>query len=297
MPINIDWRRVAKPQEDSYDTFILGQFMHEKFGWSKRTPASDTLTMCRGTVEVGRHKDGYSSTVLMDVYTQPELVKQLPECIAQIDEHLSLWDVGYISLTQFLDEFYPRYWPQTDDPTRMKIPMRGSASGHVVMSAEQVKNGVYITINDAWGCGSGIYHEVGHLRLNALGLFIENHDFLLIQNGPDELYDSPVRFDVKRPMCAVIQGLYAWMMLSEKDIQVTIQRPQFTQGICDAFLRTNIPKIENGLREVRNYVRPTEDGRPFIDGLLEWGDDIVTRGKNILVRQILQPQHNTPHRS
>src|SRR3990167_4406497 len=116
-----------------------------------------------------------------------------------------------------------------------------------------VVNGV--TTYDPQGCAQGIYHEVGHLRLESLGMHIEGHDNRLILNGPEELYDSPVRFDKQRPMEACIHGLYAWIIFTENDLAVA----KWDQtGTC-TYLAQNVSKIEKGIVEVETHVVTTDE--------------------------------------
>ena len=182
----------------------------------------------------------------------------------------------------FLDEFWPKWVGWLGDAGR------GCTSGHFEIGNIEkaprhmhnfIKTAVYVSINNMQGCAEGIYHEVGHARLEALGLGIDNHDGMLILNTPNELYNSPIRKDKQRPMSAVIQAIYSWIIFSENDIQCA-SIPNNLEESAN-YLIGNLPKIEDGLAEIRSHVKCTAQGIDFMDGYFEWGEDVVVRGKKI----------------
>ena len=50
--MNIDWKRIAKPQPDQYDSLIIGSYLHQRVGWIKSKPELNCSTICDGTVAV-----------------------------------------------------------------------------------------------------------------------------------------------------------------------------------------------------------------------------------------------------
>lgn len=277
----IDWYRVSKPQDDLYDTQIMAQCLLEKFNWTKVIPTGP-LTMCNGTVGVVKDSGSHQAPGIMaDPSEYPEVDAQVETFVRQVDDHLSGWPTGYLSLQHFLDEYYPKFWPEVDTPGVLRLGMRGSSSGHEEMKKSDPRNAVYVTFNDPWGCAQGIYHETAHMRLEAVGVGINEHDHRLIDNPITELFDSPVRFDQKRPMCAVVQGLYAWIVFTENDLWLAERGPAERQRATEE-CRNNIPKIRNGIAEVNRYLRPTAAGKSFFGGMIDWADSVVTRGEALL---------------
>jgi hypothetical protein len=265
--MTIDWSRVAKPQDDGYDIQILRQHLVASRGWEKHQPNS-VLTMCEGMVAIDDER--YFAGPTMASFVEIHERMPSPEDIAKVEKYLKGWPTGYLSLQGFLDEFWPKAF-------RKPHPgVRGSSSGNEI---HEGKNCVYVTVDDPQGCAAGIYHETGHLRLKALGIDLETHDGRLLQNAPTELYDSPVRFDKKRPMSAVVHGLYSWLMFCENDIQCG---ELYNREDSCIYLQGNIPKIANGLNEVRCHLKTTEAGATFFDSMLSWGDDIVRRGQAMI---------------
>lgn len=280
--MQIDWKRVAKPQPDGYDSHVIAQLLHEKYGWKKVTPTSE-FTMC----------DGHVAVVKDPLYDEPELVafdnpminaydRWNNQIERELDPYLRQWNDGFQMLTLFLDQFWPK-WSRI-----MGEGAFGCSSGHFEMKQAtkthrpetgMFVNAVYVTINSMQGCAEGIYHEVGHARLEAMGMDIDDHDYRLILNTSDELYDSPIRRDKKRPMSAVIQAIYSWIVFGENDIQCASIPGNLINSAH--YLIGNLPKIEDGLTEIRKHARYTPEGKAFLDGYLEWGDSIVERGREI----------------
>lgn len=289
--MTIEWSRIAKPQDDGYDSHVIATLLHDKYGWTKRPPTA-ALTMCDNTVAIvpdrfypESHKnDGSNFWTTMEDMT--------PSYIQNIEHFLRPWEAGYHALQQFLDEFWPK-WSADIDPRQ-----RGCMCGHYEMKMGHTDprtlgvfiNAVYSSINDLQGCAEGIYHEVGHERLESIGIEIETHDGRLLLNRDDELYFSPIRRDVGRPMSAVIQAIYSWLMFTEADLQsayrltgMDIKEPTETPKMASAnYIIGNLPKIEDGLVEIRAHARFTPEGKAFLDGFLEWGDDIVARSHALL---------------
>ncbi|MBI4521692.1 MAG: hypothetical protein HY701_12700 [Gemmatimonadetes bacterium] len=247
---------------------MIGEALHTRTGWVKTAPAS-ALTLVKGTVAVARDPFNYSGDVMLDAFDDV-LSSELEEA----DRRLAAWPDGYASLAGFLDEFWPKRMPEGFG--------RGSCSGHqMVPSWTEAfrRTAVYVTVTDPQGCAEGVYHEVGHLRLEALGMNIDDHDGTLITNPIEELYVSPVRKDCKRPMCAVIQALYSWLILTEGDLWCA---SRISREEARPYLTQNLPKIEEGIGEVERHVRTTPDGAVFIASMMDWARDIVTRGTALL---------------
>lgn len=273
-PDYIDWYRIAKPQPDFYDTPIYHAYAQQNYGWIGRTiPTSPVvlgLATAFTTIAVlpsKRHMTLGSAEDVGSILTQEWADAQT--------EFLTQWKAGSYALFAYLDEFWP--W-------RAATGGRGCSSGHVPPTANEPMHAVYVTMNDMEGCAQGIYHEFAHLRLRTLGIAMETHDSLLLTNADTELYNSPVRFDVKRPMSAVIQGLYAWLMFVENDYQIH-SAGKSREEYHDYTLH-NLAKIENGLNEVKNCVKTTEYGEQFIAGMLDWGWDLLDRCHKVAIAEL-----------
>ena len=53
--MSIDWKRIAKPQPDGYDSEVIASLLYEKYGWKKIAPSTE-LTLCNGAVGITEDK-------------------------------------------------------------------------------------------------------------------------------------------------------------------------------------------------------------------------------------------------
>lgn len=244
-----DWTRVAQPQDDGYDLTVIAACQPQ---WRKRI-ASTPVTMCDGCTDVVQDATQSWEADLSQAWADGQTA------------FLQQWPAGYRALVGFLDEYrgYRKYPP----------PVHGCESDHVVSDHAHI---VCVSSDEFSGTAQGIYHEVGHLRLEALGVGIEQHDGRLLLNPAAELFPSPVRNDIPRPMSAVLHGTYAWCLFTDND------RWNHAQGLVDRRLfdllaQRNFPKIANGIRTLQQSARTTAEGTAFLTGLYAWAESILMR--------------------
>ena len=294
----IDWARVAKPQQDGYDSRIIAQFLFEKYGWIKKVPLTE-FTICDGNVAVVKDHSIVTTEQERAYVKKSKVIDGMSRWndnyATQLDPFLRSWNDGHQMLGLFLDEFWPKFAAFAGDGVRgsKSSTVMGGWSGHYEISNSLLDitnpnnlgpiTAVYVSINSLQGCAAGIYHEVGHARLEALGMNIEDHNKLLILNPSDELYESPIRRDRTRPMSAVIQAIYSWIMLSENDLQCANIPGNST--VSANYLITNLPKIEDGLQEIIKHVRCTSAGDKFMQGYVDWGYDVVARARTLCIQE------------
>lgn len=314
--MNIDWKRVCKPQADGYDVHVMSEFLKEKYNWVKIKPTTE-YTICDGHVAV--LPDPYHKTISDIQQSNHTYPANYPIAAVgayeiwdntrakNIERYLSVWEEGYQSLKLFLDQFWPllsyanvssgqkliQIEGATLDDIKRQVDAnsrisRGCTSGHYNpehhgSGALKFINAVYVTINSNQGCAEGIYHEVGHARLNALNLHIETHDGRLFTNTQDELYESPIRRDKKRPLSAVIQAIYSWIIFGENDLQCAKLENNALESA--EYLIGNLPKIEDGLSTIRAHIKCSPEGMKFFDSYFEWGEDVCSRARMLCQQQ------------
>lgn len=259
---NIIWKRMGRPQDDMYDSGVLAMLEHERCGWTKTPPTGKTF--CDGNIAIIQSPDSYMGEGV-NVATDEQIEGDFP---VRLTDALKAWPAGYNATVNFLDGLQAFYSPL--------LMGEGCMSGHHYLSPSRKDHTVYVTVNSLNGLVQGILHELGHLRLETMGIFIETHDFKLLLNPPEELYNSSVRFDKKRPMSAVLHGLYAWLMFTESDYQ-RYQLKQIPFDYYSNVVGRNIPKIQNGWAEVNSFARWTPEGVEFFAGLTDWTNDLVAR--------------------
>lgn len=258
----IDWTRVAKPQPDCYDIDVL-RLIEPK--WSRAFALNEQPAQAYlGPIAVRperldkRYEDMSGD---FDTTTDTYTTDYLP--------FVSQWEDGWRCATAFIDELWAF--------RTVRLMGKGCMSGHHIINDEWPIHGVYSSLNDQGGFSQGFYHEFAHLRLRALHIGIESQDdYDLLLNPPEELYDSSVRFDKKRPMSAVLHGFYAWLMFMENDAW-NHHGGLYTLEDFRIYSHRNIAKLVNGWVEIQNYARWTPEGQLFWRSCSEWTEELVTR--------------------
>lgn len=242
-----DWRRLARPQPDGYDTTQLKTVACARWGQGPEHGAAWLTTRL--------HHDG-SETNGDDLEAAPLDHPHLAE-IALV---AARWPEGEGALS-LLDWFCPLWF---------KGEMgRGCTSGHTPPSHGTGIN-AFATINDIVGGTEGLFHELAHQRLHCIGVDLEQHDGLLFRNDNEERYFSPIRRDKLRPMSALVHGIYAWTFVTQVDLLAG------EEGI--ELLRANMPKLRLGFQTVTAEGDWTVDGVDFLEGWHVWVDELIREG-------------------
>jgi hypothetical protein len=272
------WYTLARPQHDGSDIPLLNERERARTGWSKATP-NTSITFLDGSLAVyagphpQRQNQGMSRNAIRAV--ESDLT---PEWVTSFEPYLRTWQVGARALEAYLDEWW--VFEVVDDDGNIRRNGAGCSSGHMDMVRDVYpRHAVLVTRTDLQGAAQGIYHEYGHLRLQTLGINIETHDRVLLLNEPTELYNSSVRTDIQRPMSAVLHGVYAWLMFTENDYQLFMGSDQqhMAKVKFELYSKHNVPKIQNGIAEIKAHGRFTPEGAEFIQGVYDWADDLCAR--------------------
>jgi hypothetical protein len=265
---DIEWRRVAEPQHDQYDTLVALEYS----GWANGRPpvrTADCPTIFDGQVAVQPLAGEYQSIVgLHGLHSAPLDSVEMKHAV----ELVRRWPVAFRQFQLLMHTFYPMIM---DDPGMHTGQFRGSAS-HSFASAPGT---MCATINDPAGLAQAFVHEMAHTKLRALGIQIEGAGEFIV-NQPSELYESPIRKDKPRPMTAVFHAEYSFIYVTELDIMMldgAIAREESNRIL--ALLARNVPRVEEGLRTLTSHARLDRKGERLMEGFLKWAGDTVRRGR------------------
>jgi HEXXH motif-containing protein len=273
----IDWARMAEPQDDQYDTRVTLAMATTRGSPLRPEPyvrrPSEDLPTIEGTDVAIRYLD------------QPELAPprfalappdhpNLPKAVA----YLRRWTAAYEQFLALIDSVHPCVDP--------KIPpaMRDLASGSCSHSHEQWFGTVCVTIDDPIGCAQALVHEMAHQKLRALGVSVERA-WRLVTNDPAELFPSPIRIGIARPMTAVLHAQYSFIHVVELDLRMLAGEgePRARDHILQLLLR-NVVRMEAGHETLARNVRTDADGARFIDAFLAWSRRAIENGFDTLDR-------------
>ena len=257
---------MAKPQWNGYDTDMLVAMARERWG---RVPTKMLIVK-----DVGERTDGLCAA------------RDDDRGIVDVFNRLASWPDGCRCL-DLLDTFTPLRtvdWPGG----------RGCTSGHTHPCERDGRIGIFVTIDDPIGGADGVLHETAHQRLHAMGVDLERHDGLLLKGHledsedgwwyPEHLYFSPIRRDVKRPMTALLHGIYAWTFMLENELA----------NDAAEYLAINVPKVRMGLETIRECAVWTNAGRDFFEGFAVWSADCVRRGLTLLKERDMRTEPVPP---
>src|SRR5262249_11093721 len=156
--------------------------------------------------------------------------------------------------------------------------IRGSSSH----SDEDKFGTLYATIYDPVALAEAFVHEMAHNKLRALGVYFEDAQRFIL-NPPDELLESPIRKDIRRPMTAVLHAQYSFMYVTNLNLHMIATEPDPRNvALYLTYLNNNLPRMEFGHDQVKDSIRVDDDGRAFLDGFLAWSEDVFAQGNHVL---------------
>ncbi|MGJ5008486.1 aKG-HExxH-type peptide beta-hydroxylase [Bradyrhizobium oligotrophicum] len=271
----IDWSRVAAPQDDLYDALLACHL------------ASTTTNAHRPEPFVHRvagHSPRIFDGAVSVRYVQPTAPGapvfsngplEHPNIDAAVD-YVRRWPVAFEQMRMLIDSFHPLARPDVAESDYREG--YGSYSG----STDDRLGTLFATIFDPIGLAQAFVHEMGHNKLRALGINLESADRLVL-NPADELYVSPVIKDRLRPMTAVLHAEYSFAYITALDIVLIETEPdEERRQLPFRLLRRNLARIEEGVDEIRRYIRVDRDGEAFVAGLYAWIDALIARGRQLL---------------
>jgi HEXXH motif-containing protein len=274
--MDIDWSRMAEPQEDQYDTDVIWELVTTTTTSIReevhvRRPANDDLTIFDGSIAV-RHAGGDEPL--------------LPSCVSAPLNHLHIlraaelvrrWPAVFEQYRRLMDTFHP--FTDTSIPEERRAVTLGSISHH-----DPHRFGVmYATVDDPLGLAQAFVHEMAHNKLFGLGLYLEHSECGLIKNPPGQLFKSPIRTDRPRPMTAVFHAQYSFMHVTELDVRLA----EVSEGEAELrrvvrLLRRNVQRMSEGDMELRAHLEVDARGERFFDGFYRWSERVLDRGRALL---------------
>ncbi|HET8774974.1 MAG TPA: HEXXH motif-containing putative peptide modification protein [Thermoanaerobaculia bacterium] len=273
----IDWARMAEPQDDQYDTRVT--LALATTGGSPLRPepyvrrSSAGLPTIPGTDVALRYLDQRELAPPRFALAPPDH-PNLPKALA----YLRRWPAAYEQFLALIDSVHACV-----DPT---IPpeMRVLASGSCSHSHEQWFGTICVTVDDPIGCAQAFVHEMAHQKLRALGVSVESA-WRLVTNDPGELFPSPIRIGVARPMTAVLHAQYSFIYIVELDLRMLAEErdPAIRERMLQLLMR-NVVRMEAGHDTLARNVRTDDAGARFLDAFLAWSLRAIEAGYDTLDR-------------
>lgn len=285
--LNIDWSRMLEPQYDNYDVDNITLISNKMFGYEKPN-VSNNLDFFEGKVKLFNkieHGDFYSSDLESD---------ETKEILKQVDFLIKfLTPKYYNSIKNFLDGYAP-FGENGKETSKTFIgcicgPATKTYDTSHVLGFPAVS--VTSCLSSVIGAADGIIHESWHQRLYQMGIEMEEHNQQLIGNHPDDLYNSPIRFDKLRPMSACVQAIYSYIAVSEfhkELLKYVIENKETPIGAADLgnVLRINaynLHRINNGYNLLsKELTSITKSGESFRENFLDYNKRVIDELVEIL---------------
>ena len=268
---SVDWRRMAAPQQDGYDTdMTLHLAEHgitpERPLPYRRRPIDGAATFCGGTVAVRQAPERGMMTdkLLPASLDHPNL--------AIGAAFLARWPEAYRQFGRLVDTVYP----YTDPAQAGQGEWALGSSSH---SYEEDFGTIHATVDNALGFAQALVHEMAHQKLRALGVFIERAE-RLIANDPSQRFESPIRKDRTRPMTAVFHAQYSFIYVTALDLHMLARAEgeRERQWIL-MLLARNVPRMQAGYEEVARHILTDAAGGLFLEAFMDWSRGVLQRGQ------------------
>ena len=263
-PHNALWRRLACPQPDSYDTkssleLAVGE------GYDPTISATGKHWL-DGSISVDDTAPYLAKTAIAAPNDHPNI-----ETGAHL---LALWPELYFQTRRLLHRvaFFVDSRHDTD-----------CVVGAVCGPGPDGFGSISTTVNNHVGVAEAIAHELAHHKLRALGVDVENAKRLIV-NDPDELYPSPIRYDVNRPMTAVLHAQYSYVHIAALDIHIidaALDRER-DKVIVERSLAIILPKLAFGREVLNSHAELDDAGIDFMAGFDDWTALVISDGFKVL---------------
>jgi hypothetical protein len=271
---NIIWRNLARPQTDGYDTTVILDYASrssrgEAISSGKGLCRKSKVTAFDGAISIDYFPSSAPGRLVMDRFKNAPLDH---ENIFKAAEYIRLWEPIFNQIRCLVEAIHP--WIDMYAP--------GNELGGCCRSRMDVRGTIYATVNSPYGLAQSIVHEVAHMKLQHLGLMRESTD-KFITNSSEELYNSPIRQDCKRPMTAVFHAQYVLIHISALDIcNIHYTHNEEDRHSWLRLLNNNLLKVRNGDHEIKKHLKPDAIGSEFFAGFFEWSDEVIREGDKLL---------------
>lgn len=267
----IDWKRVAAPQEDGYDTAVILELA--KTGrYAKGAPEPD------GSAVWPDGRARWATAIADNRKPDPSYI------VLPLDDHILVKGIKVLDL-------WPAVRKQCADilvgvvpmTSEHRAPWRGGGHGCSCGHLGDDFGWIYSTADDAWGFAEGMVHEMGHWKLRALGMWFEDWTSLILDHKFDELYASPVRKDKARPMGAVLHAQYSYIHVARMTTLALQAKGKAADQQDIEWAELQLSRITEGQNTLREHARGTAGvGDLFLQGVDEWTTSVIADGRAIV---------------
>ncbi|RZS99197.1 aKG-HExxH-type peptide beta-hydroxylase [Aquimarina brevivitae] len=270
-----DWEKMAVMQPDSSDTNL---FLH----YSQDTSFVKTAAATAGEPTI------FGTTALRHFDWPASFLEEFQHApfdhpsIKKAEELLKLWPEAYHQIGALITAFNP-------------VLIKGvvDSEDYAGSNSHQPKNtlgAIWATVHNPLLLAQALVHEMAHNKLFCLGQHFESKLPLFI-NGDEELFDSPIRLDIPRPMAALFHGVYAFTHVLKLDRILYQQKPNLKNTLLSLMLH-NALRLKKGIEIISKNAKLTDQGKAFVNSFIPWALDEINSCLNICKKEIQQKKNN-----
>lgn len=267
----INWDKLASPQDDFYDTFVILDFATQSDSLSlyppyrRQAPQKNELTIFDGQIAV-RH--------IFPFFPFGEEYLNAPadwENTLCAEAYVRSWPNIFIQFQILMDTF---------NPIRNSLWSREKRLPSMVSDAF-LFGSMIATTYDPLILAECFVYELARNKLISLGIGVYKTKALLL-NKDDYLTTS--LYKKPRLVSAVFHSLYSTTHSAQLDICIlesskTSRLSQFDR-VRDS-LNNNLNKIEEEFNLIKTLIHLDSDGEKFFLGFSQWYEQVVKVGRNI----------------
>ncbi|WP_452601348.1 aKG-HExxH-type peptide beta-hydroxylase [Pontimicrobium sp. MEBiC06410] len=266
-----DWEIMAVPQPDASDTMLI--LKHAKNSNLIPTPP---------------HKENepklFNNKVTLRHFTWDEnflsRFKHAPfnhPSIKEAENIIKLWPEVYTQFGDIITAFNPVLIQGVEDQKDY-----GGSNSH---QPNNTLGSVWATVHNPVLLAQALVHEMAHNKLFALGQHFTSKS-PLFKNEDHELFDSPIRLDIPRPISAVFHGVYAFThVLALDNILFKKGNTDYKNQVLNV-LEHNALRVKKGLFLIEKCAKLTEQGHAFLTTFSKWANQEITEALNTLKTNI-----------
>jgi hypothetical protein len=274
----VDWSRMAEPQEDEYDTRIILDFAR-----AEESPRACEIYVPR---PISGHPTIFDSQAairhLHETCPYEPRLKNGPLGHPNINtavEYVRRWPVIFNQFRQLIDTFSPII----DTTLSPGDGEQGELSGSVSYSEEDIFGAVAATFFDPIGLAEAFVIQLANNKLSAVGISSDDDSTFLVLNLPGEIFKGQMIENEEVTIKRTFKDKYAYAHAVQLDIKMLEQETKDTD--LTKLLKTlgsNIFKLEQDLQGVREQLKVDEAGQIFVDGFFSWVERTIDRGDKLL---------------
>jgi hypothetical protein len=266
----VNWKLVAEPQADQYDSLVVLEFTHQGGRASKTGNRNNRSTFFDGMVAFcDQTISSFPSHLIPAPLDHPNIEKAC--------NLIRLWPTVFTQFQLLTESVSPfintKYFFNTSYSTD------GGGFGKIAA-----------TIDDPVDFAGALVHEMAHHKLRALGVEVESAE-RIIKNPPEQQFKSPIRYDRLRPMSGVFHAQYSFTYVCALEIKIigSCQEVEIVDRSLANLVKL-LPKLEFGNQIIKDNVEVDLAGSQFMKGFFAWFNRILEDSYKILDEFQLSPK-------